>query len=94
MQEPAITLYVLRSRQNGRRYLGIARDIARRMHEHRCKHSKGGQMLGDFDLVLCEDYPTYAAGKNSSKAAKDATGLMRLSPRSQSTRVMPRRRNH
>jgi predicted GIY-YIG superfamily endonuclease len=48
-----ITLYVLKG-NNGKRYVGITNDLARRLKEHRSLRSKGSQVLGEFSVLHTE----------------------------------------
>ncbi|MBW2104623.1 MAG: GIY-YIG nuclease family protein [Deltaproteobacteria bacterium] len=49
-----VTLYVLKG-ETGRRYVGITNNLSRRLHEHRAKNSKGGQMLGKLFVIICDN---------------------------------------
>jgi predicted GIY-YIG superfamily endonuclease len=56
--EPMVYVYVLQG-TTGKRYVGITKNLARRLMEHRSKSSKGGQILGNFILLIKEEYPDY-----------------------------------
>lgn len=52
-------VYLLASGQHGTLYLGVTRDLARRVHEHRSKALPGfSQRYGVDRLVWYEEYPT------------------------------------
>jgi predicted GIY-YIG superfamily endonuclease len=71
-----IFVYVLRG-HDGKRYVGITNNLERRLAEHRAHHSKGGQLLGSFTLVLTEEYPDLQppeSAKSSSSQAKAENG--------------------
>jgi predicted GIY-YIG superfamily endonuclease len=65
-----ITLYVLRGLKNRKRYIGISNDLVRRLEGHRQNTSKGSQLIGEFELVLTEEYPTYLAAREREKFLK------------------------
>ena len=75
MKLESITVYVLRGLETRKRYVGITKDLERRLAEHRQASSKGGQMLGAFELVLTEDdYPSYQAARTREKFLKSGQG--------------------
>ncbi len=50
-------LYILASQRNGTLYIGVNRDIVRRMHEHRTEAARGfTQRYGVHRLVHLEEY--------------------------------------
>jgi len=52
-------VYLLASGQHGTLYLGVTRDLARRVHEHRSKALPGfSRKYGVDRLVWYEEYPT------------------------------------
>ena len=69
-----ITLYVLESTGNGKRYVGITNDLERRLSEHRAKCSKGGQILGEFRLLHTEAYPDYGTARSREVFLKSGQG--------------------
>jgi putative endonuclease len=68
-----ITVYVLKG-QNGKRYVGITNDLERRLHEHRTGRTKGGQIIGSFDLLLTECYEDYTQARCREKFLKAGQG--------------------
>ena len=68
-----VYVYVLCG-SKGKRYVGITNNPARRLEEHRSHHTKGGQILGDVDLVLCEPYPDYASARTREIFLKSGQG--------------------
>jgi putative endonuclease len=52
-------VYLLASGQHGTLYLGVTRDLARRVHEHKSKVLPGfSRKYGIARLVWYEEYPT------------------------------------
>lgn len=51
-----VYVYVLEGVDTGKRYVGITNNLYRRLTEHRSKRTKGGQLLGDFTLLLVEHF--------------------------------------
>jgi putative endonuclease len=52
-------VYLLASRRDGTLYLGVTRDLARRVHEHKSKILPGfSRKYGVDRLVWYEEYPT------------------------------------
>ena len=52
-------VYLLASRRDGTLYLGMTRDLARRVHEHKSKVLPGfSRKYGVDRLVWYEEYPT------------------------------------
>jgi len=78
-----ITLYVIKG-DKGKRYIGITNDLNRRLEEHRCKHSKAGQIIGDFCLIHTERFPDYKTARAREKFLKSGQGREWLSNLEQS----------
>ena len=51
-----VTLYVLKSLVDGKRYVGVTNNLERRLAEHRRHRSKAGQFLGKFALLHSEQF--------------------------------------
>jgi len=69
-----ITLYVIQSKVTRKRYVGITNNIQRRLAEHRRGNTKGGQILGDFDVLLTEIYPNYIQARQREIFLKSGKG--------------------
>jgi predicted GIY-YIG superfamily endonuclease len=76
-----VTLYVLRSLEQGRRYVGITKDLPRRLEEHRRRTSKGSQQLGSFELIHEEKFPSYVEARAREKFLKSGQGRRWLDER-------------
>ncbi|UCH34060.1 MAG: GIY-YIG nuclease family protein [Armatimonadota bacterium] len=70
----AVTLYVLRSRRNGKRYVGITNNLERRLREHRAAYSKAGQLLRDCCVLHTERFSDHAAARAREKYLKSGEG--------------------
>ena len=68
-----VTLYVLKG-ETDKRYVGITKDLSRRIKEHRSQRSKGGQLLGDFSLLYTEIFDDYATARAKEKFLKSGQG--------------------
>ncbi|OGC96252.1 MAG: hypothetical protein A2W25_03785 [candidate division Zixibacteria bacterium RBG_16_53_22] len=68
-----VNVYVLHG-ANGKRYVGIANDLNRRMSEHRSGHTKGSQIIGDFVLLHSEEYDNYTSAREREIYFKSGVG--------------------
>ena len=68
------TVYVLRSLKNGRLYIGMTSDLARRMAEHNRGHNKSTKGRGPFELVHTERFPTRPQAREREKVLKSGRG--------------------
>jgi predicted GIY-YIG superfamily endonuclease len=65
--------------KNGKRYVGIANDLTRRLREHRYNWSQGNQILGEFILLHTEEYANYNSARKRKKILKSGKGREWLS---------------
>ena len=70
---PVVTLYVLKGK-NGKRYVGITNDLARRLREHHSNRSKGSQVLGEFIVLHTEEYVDHKSARKREKFLKSGKG--------------------
>jgi predicted GIY-YIG superfamily endonuclease len=68
-----VTLYVLKGKR-GKRYVGITNNLPRRLHEHREKATKGGQIIGDFSVLHTEQFPNHETARQREKFLKSGQG--------------------
>ena len=68
-----VTLYVLKGKA-GKRYVGITNDLSRRIHEHRARKTKAGQLLNDFILLHTEEFHNYKSAREREKFLKSGQG--------------------
>ena len=79
-----VTVYIIESIQNGTRYVGITNNLGRRLRDHRSGKTKGGQLLGTFELLYKEEYSDYPTAREREKYLKTGAGrrwLERTFPR-------------
>jgi putative endonuclease len=69
-----ITLYVLRGKTIAKRYIGITNDLHRRVGEHRSGCTKGGQILGEFEVIHIESFADHRAARVREKFLKSGKG--------------------
>ena len=67
-----VFVYVLKG--DKKRYVGITQDLARRLFEHKAAHSRVRQMLGEFTLVLTEEFPDHASARKREVFLKSGQG--------------------
>jgi putative endonuclease len=68
-----ITVYVLKGLK-GKRYVGITNDPDRRLKEHRSGSTKGGQVIGDFNLLYTKECRDYDTARKLEKFLKSGQG--------------------
>ncbi len=69
-----VTVYVLRSKVNGKRYVGITSDLSERLDHHRAKYTKAGQILGEFEVIHTEEFSSYSDARKREKFLKSGPG--------------------
>jgi len=69
-----IIVYVLQSNQTHKRYVGITNDLPRRIKEHHSKATKGGQLLGSFEIIYTEEWDTHSEARKREKILKSDQG--------------------
>ena len=68
-----VILYVLKG-NSGKRYVGITNNLTRRLHEHRQKATKAGQVLDKFHLLHTEEFFDYNKAREREKFLKTGRG--------------------
>ena len=68
-----VTLYVLKG-GNGMRYVGITNDLTRRLRDHNHGKTKGGQILGSFQVIHTERHLDHAAAREREVFLKSGQG--------------------
>ena len=80
-----ISLYELAG-SRGKRYVGITKDLTRRLREHRSGKTKAGQLIGEFRVLHVETYPDYATARVREKFLKSGQGRKWLATLQHQTR--------
>ena len=81
-----VSVYVIEGRETGKRYVGITRQLARRLAAHARKASEGGQIIGGFALLHTEEFPDYATAREREQFLKSGQGRRWLAERYPRTR--------
>ena len=69
-----VTVYVLKSRQNGKRYVGITGDLPGRLRAHVAGHSQGGRLMGAFFLLHTEEFADDETARTRERFLKSGQG--------------------
>ena len=69
-----VTVYVLKGREKDRRYVGITKDLARRVREHASGTTKAGQLLGKFEVLYTEGCANHREARAREKYLKSGQG--------------------
>jgi putative endonuclease len=80
-----VTVYVLKG-ESGKRYICITNNLGRRLKEHRSGTTKGGQILGEFELLYKEQYLDYKEARIREKFLKSGIGRKYLDDMENRTR--------
>lgn len=67
-----VVVYVLGGKT--RRYVGITRNLGRRLAEHRSGRSIGSRALGEFKLLRTERFSDYESARQREKFLKSGQG--------------------
>jgi putative endonuclease len=69
-----VTLYIIKGILSGKKYVGITNDLQRRLREHHDGNSKGGQLIGDFELIHTEEFDDYSSARRREIFLKSGQG--------------------
>lgn len=69
-----VFVYVLKSRERPIRYVGITTDPQRRMTEHNTHSDTVKRQLGDYSIILVEEYANHAEARIREKWLKSGRG--------------------
>jgi len=70
----SVTLYVLRCKRTGKRYVGITNNLPRRLREHASAKTKAGQLLRDLEVVHTEECDRYVTARIRERYLKSGQG--------------------
>ncbi|MBI2966952.1 MAG: GIY-YIG nuclease family protein [Bacteroidetes bacterium] len=73
-----IYLYVIKSNVNGHLYVGICKDLAKRMREHSHGKNRYTKGLRPWKLVLTEKYQDWKTARKKEKYYKSGYGKENL----------------
>ncbi|MCO6487336.1 MAG: GIY-YIG nuclease family protein [Phaeodactylibacter sp.] len=69
-----VYVYVIESQATGRRYVGIAEDVPRRLKEHNAGRSKSTRPYCPWVLVYQEEHEAHEAARAREKYLKTSAG--------------------
>ena len=69
-----IIVYIIQGLESARIYIGITKNLGRRLREHRKKQSTGSIAVGDFKLIHTEEFPDYKTARIREKFLKSGKG--------------------
>jgi len=67
-------VYVLRSKKNGRFYIGSTKDIKKRLAEHNSGKNKATRYIRPLELLYTEQYPTRSDALKRERCLKMGQG--------------------
>ena len=73
-----ITLYVIRSLVNEELYVGICKDLVKRLAEHEKGKNRYTKGLRPWKLVYTESFPDWQSARNQEKYYKSGSGKENL----------------
>jgi putative endonuclease len=69
-----IKLYIIKGLTSGKHYVGITNNLQRRLQEHAGGVTKGGQVIGEFELIHTEEFTDYLSARKREKFLKSGQG--------------------
>ena len=69
-----VTIYVLQSLSSGHHYVGITKDLSRRLKEHNQGQSRATRSRGPWKLLYSEGSPDYAQARKRERFLKSGPG--------------------
>ncbi len=73
-----IILYVIKSLSNGDLYVGICKDLTKRLHEHEKGKNRYTKGLRPWKLVHTEKFPDWQSARDQEKYYKSGSGKEKL----------------
>lgn len=68
------TVYVLRSKRNGRRYIGCTNNFDRRIEEHNRGQSNYTRNTGPYELIFKEEFTSLKEARKRELVLKSGKG--------------------
>ena len=78
-----VTVYVLRSQSSAQHYVGITKDLRRRLEEHDQGRSRATRNRGPWNLLYTEECPDYSFARKRERFFKSGPGHAFLKKRVQ-----------
>ncbi len=69
-----VAVYVLRSQSSTQHYVGITKDLKRRLEEHNQGRSRATRNRGPWNLLYTEECPDYASTRKRERFLKSGPG--------------------
>ncbi|MCO6478362.1 MAG: GIY-YIG nuclease family protein [Phaeodactylibacter sp.] len=69
-----VYVYVIRSLETGRHYVGIAQDVGRRLKEHNAGRSRSTRPYAPWELVHVEGFNSHEEARAREKYLKSSAG--------------------
>ncbi len=78
-----IIVYVIRSLKDGRFYVGMTKDLERRIQEHESGKTKSTKSFRPWKLIFTESFQSYSEARKREKYLKSGSGkeyIKRMAP--------------
>ena len=69
-----VIVYVIRSYKGGRFYVGMTKDLGRRIQEHESGKTKSTKGFRPWKLIFTESFPSFSEARKREKYIKSGSG--------------------
>jgi putative endonuclease len=69
-----VIVYVIRSYKDGRFYVGMTKDLERRIQEHESGKTKSTKGFRPWKLIFTESFPNFSEARKREKYLKSGSG--------------------
>ena len=69
-----VIVYVIRSYKDGRFYVGMTKDLGRRIQEHESGKTKSTKGFRPWKLIFTENFPSFSEARKREKYLKSGSG--------------------
>ncbi|MDO8470066.1 MAG: GIY-YIG nuclease family protein [bacterium] len=69
-----VTVYVIESQYRAYRYVGITKNVRKRLNQHNSGHSRATKPFAPFKLLLTEHYRNYTEARVREQFLKSGMG--------------------